>query len=132
LLQISARELNALDLHPVLQADMEIALRDLRPDLLLEMDRLQPTGAENPEAAFVSRGLRTVRWRTVGADRKHLKITLTDGKVVFDGIAFRQGHWAEAMPDRIDVLYNFERNFYNGRESLQLNIRDIHPANGSH
>ena len=131
LLQISARELNALDLHPVLQADMEIALRDLRPDLLLEKDRLQPTGAENPEAAFVSRGLRTVRWRTVGADRKHLKITLTDGKVVFDGIAFRQGHWAEAMPDRIDALYNFERNFYNGRESLQLNIRDIHPANGS-
>jgi single-stranded-DNA-specific exonuclease len=90
-LQISARELNALDLHPVLQADMEIALRDLRPDLLLEMDRLQPTGAENPEAAFVSRGLRTVRWRTVGADRKHLKITLTDGKVVFDGIAFARG-----------------------------------------
>ncbi len=125
---ISQRELGQLELCPVLRADLEIALCDLRPDLLNDLDRLQPTGAENPEVAFVSRSLRTVRWKTVGADRKHLKITLTDGKVVFDGIAFRQGHWAEAMPDRMDILYHFERNYYNGRESLQLNIRDMHAS----
>jgi hypothetical protein len=29
------------------------------------------------------------------------------------------------MPDRVDLLYHFELNEYQGRQSLQLNVRDI-------
>ncbi len=125
---IAEGELADLDLRPVLRADMEIPLRELRPEWLGELDQLQPTGAGNPEAQFVSRGLKVVRARTVGADNKHLKLTVTDGRITYDAIAFRQGHWAEKLPEQIDLLYQFERNVYNGRESLQLNVRDIKPS----
>lgn len=127
--EISRRELGDLDLRPALRADLEIPLSDLKPELLKDLDRLQPTGASNPDAAFVTRNVKVARWKTVGSEKKHIKLTLTDGHIYFEGIAFRQGHWAESMPEKIDILYNFERNVYNGRESLQLNIRDIHPGN---
>jgi hypothetical protein len=32
------------------------------------------------------------------------------------------------MPERIDLLYRFELNEFNGRKTLQLNVQDIKPA----
>jgi hypothetical protein len=31
----------------------------------------------------------------------------------------------EDMPDRIDLAYRFEVNEFNGRSTLQLNVKDI-------
>jgi hypothetical protein len=61
-------------------------------------------------------------WKT------HLRLTVSDGKITYDAVAFRQAHWAEAMPPRIDLAYTFELNEFNGRTSLQLNVRDIKPS----
>lgn len=125
---IALRELGGLDLQPVLHADLEIPLGDLRADYLSHLDMLQPTGQDNPEAIFVSRNLRVVRYKPVGAEGQHLRLTVSDGRITYDGIAFRQGHRAESMPARVDLMFTFERNEYNGRTSLQLNIRDFKSA----
>lgn len=122
---IARRTFEGHTLAPVARADVELALRDLHPNLLRYLDLLQPTGQDNPDAAFVSRGLRVVRARTVGSEGNHLKMSVTDGWVTYDAIAFRQGHWMERMPEQIDLLYHFERNVFNGKVSLQLNVRDI-------
>jgi single-stranded-DNA-specific exonuclease len=125
---IAQRELAELDLRPVLRADLEIPLRDLRPEFLWELERLQPTGAGNPEASFVSRGLKVIRSKAVGQEGKHLKLAVSDGRITYDAIAFGQGRWLEEMPEKIDILYQFEKNVYNGRESLQLRVRDLKPS----
>lgn len=127
--QIAARELSELDLRPVLRADLETPpSKVMQSGLFNYLDLLEPTGMDNPEVVFVSRNLLVKNYRTVGAEKTHLKLTLSDGYSIYDAIAFRQGHWAEHMPERLDLLYTFERNFYNGRESLQLNVRDLKPA----
>lgn len=123
--QIAERELSALDLRPVLYADLELPLSALHPSILSYMDKMQPTGQGNPDAVFVSRNLRVARARTVGADGQHLKLSLTDGKIYYDAIAFRQGHRADGLAERLDILYQFEQNEYNGKTTLQLNIRDM-------
>ncbi len=125
---IAERELGGRDLRPQIRADLEVSLAQLRPDWLNYLDQLQPTGVDNPEAAFVSRGVRVTRHRTVGSEGNHLRLTLLDGGITYDGIAFRQGHWAGRMPGRVDILYHFERNYYQGQVSLQLNIRDLRPT----
>jgi single-stranded-DNA-specific exonuclease len=125
---IAAEQLGALDLRPKIEADMEIELFDLRPELLRELDWLQPTGHKNPQANFVSRHLKVNHSRTVGKDNAHLKMSVTDGRITYDAIAFRQGHWQENMPAHIDLLYVFELNEFNGRSMLQLNVRDIKPS----
>jgi single-stranded-DNA-specific exonuclease len=125
---IASNRLANLDLRPTLVADEELPLRDLTPDLLNYLEWLQPTGYGNPGALFVSRDLKVNRPKPVGKDGAHLKMVVSDGWISFDAIAFRQGHWIEKMPSSIDLLYSFELNEYNGRQSLQLNVRDLKPA----
>jgi single-stranded-DNA-specific exonuclease len=126
--RIVQENLDGLDLRPTLNVDMEIPLYELRPELLRELDWLQPTGHQNPGAIFLSRNLKVVNSRTVGRDGSHLKLTVTDGRITYDAIAFRQGHWQENMPPYIDLVYVFELNEYNGRSTLQLNVRDFKPS----
>jgi len=121
----AAEQFRDLDLRPELRIDHEIPLFELRPEFLRYLDMLQPTGQENSEAVFVSRNLRITKASTVGAEGKHLRLSVTDGRIVYDGIAFRQGDRKAALPERIDIAYVFERNEYNGKVSLQLNVRDF-------
>ncbi len=128
-LKLIARQKFAdLDLRPTLSADMELPLAELRPELLKHLAYLQPTGYGNPESVFVTRNLAIKSARAVGAEASHLKLTLTDGRLTYDAIGFRLGHLATQLPPRVDILYTFESNEYNGRSSLQLNIKDIKPA----
>jgi single-stranded-DNA-specific exonuclease len=126
--QIAAEQLGRLDLRPILHADAEVPLSELKPDLLNYLDWLQPTGFGNRQAVFVTRDLKVSSCRTVGREAAHLKLSVTDGWITYDAIAFRQGHWKEQMPERVDLVYTFERNEFNGRISLQLNVKDLRPA----
>jgi single-stranded-DNA-specific exonuclease len=116
------------ELRQTLTADSEIPISELKPELLQQLEYLQPTGYGNPEAVFVSRKVRVSHKRTVGADNKHLKLTITDDHLTFDAIGFRLGHLLPELPSHVDVLYTFESNEFNGRRSLQLNLKDIKPA----
>jgi single-stranded-DNA-specific exonuclease len=64
----------------------------------------------------------------VGADSKHLKLAVTDDRITFDAIGFRLGHLTQELPSHVDILYTFESNEYNGRQSLQLNLKDVKPT----
>ncbi len=125
---LAAEKLANIDLRPTLSADIEIPLSALNPTLLEHLEWMQPTGYGNPQASFVSRNLKPTRYRTVGKDSSHLKLSVSDGEITFDAIAFRLGDWANHMPQRIDLLYRFELNEFNGQKSLQLNVRDIRAA----
>ncbi len=126
--QLAQEQLSQLDLRPTLVYDLEIPLVELRPEILEYLDWLQPTGYGNPQAVFVSRDLKVTSSRVVGKDRSHLKLSVTDGRIHFDAIAFRQGHWHDQMPSKVDIIYTFERNEYNGRTTFQLNVRDLKPS----
>ena len=126
--KIAKEKLQGTDLRKTLLADIEVPLSDLRPELLKHLDYLQPTGYGNPEAVFVSRDVRITNARTVGAEGKHLKLVVTDGRISFDSIGFRLGYLKPDLPLKVDLLYTFESNEYNGHTSLQLNLKDIKPA----
>lgn len=51
---IAHEQLSGLDLRPVLQADLEIQLSSLVPEIIEQLEILQPTGYGNPQAVFVS------------------------------------------------------------------------------
>jgi single-stranded-DNA-specific exonuclease len=128
LMSVAAGKLGGLDLRQTLKADVEVPLASLKFDLLKSLEDLQPTGYGNPDAVFISRNLRVTSSRTVGAEGKHLKLVVTDGQVSVDAIGFRLGHLQSTLPSRIDIIYTFESNEYNGRTSLQLNLKDLKPS----
>ncbi len=125
---IATEKLDGQELRPTLAADAEVALHQLDHEVLKYLDYLQPTGYGNPEAVFVSRNVQVKSSRTVGQEGKHLKLTVSDGRVTYDAIGFRLGHLQSELPPRVDLMYTFEANEFNGRTSLQLNLRDVKPA----
>jgi single-stranded-DNA-specific exonuclease len=128
LISIAERELHGQDLKPVIKVDMVITFKDLKPEILKLIDALEPTGHQNREVLFATRDLKVTRYRTVGADQRHLRLSVSDGNITYDAIGFRMGQWVEKMPDRVDLVYAYERNVFRGQETLQLNIRDMRRA----
>ena len=126
---IAEAQLSGQDLRPTLTADMEVPLSQLNFDLLKHLAAFEPTGYGNPNPIFVSRNVKVKSARTVGSEGRHLKLTLEDERgVAYDAIGFRLGNLQASLPARVDVMYSFEVNEYNGRTSLQLNLKDVKAA----
>lgn len=127
---IAEEKLSGEELKPTVTADAEVSLTDIRPELYETCLRyLEPTGYGNQEARFVARNVKVKNSRTVGADSKHLKLSLEDEKgFTRDAIGFRLGDWHKAMPARVDILFTYEPNEYNGRVNYQLNLKDLRAA----
>jgi len=124
---IAKEKLSNVDLRPTVTADAEVSLVDVRAELFEKcLKYLEPTGYGNPNAAFVARNVKVKSARTVGADAKHLKLSLEDEqKYTHDAIGFRLGEWQKKMPPRVDILFTYEINEFNGRVNYQLNLKDI-------
>jgi len=127
--EIAKDQLGSKDLRQTLSADMEVPLSQLNFEVLEHLKFLEPTGYGNPEAVFVSRNVRVKMARTVGSEGRHLKLTVEDERgATVDSIGFRMGHLKPDLPPYVDVLYHFEANEYNGRKTLQLNLKDVKAA----
>lgn len=124
---IAGEKLSGADLTPTVTADAEVLLGDIRPELYEKaLKYLEPTGYGNREPSFVARNVKVKNSRVVGADGKHLKLTLEDEKgYSHDAIGFRLGEWHKSMPARVDVLFTYEPNEFNGRVNYQLNLKDL-------
>ncbi len=126
---IAKDQLSGKDLRQTLSADMEVPLAELNFEVLKHLEYIEPTGYGNPDAVFVSRNVKVRSSRTVGADARHLKLTLEDDRhATFDSIGFRLGHIRDTLPARVDVMYHLEANEWNGKRSLQLNLKDVKVA----
>lgn len=128
LYDIAVRELSQQTLTPSIKVDVDVPLRELRPDLIRYLEAMQPTGMGNPEAVFMTRNVEVKKAKTFGSDNSHLRLTISDGWVTYDAIAFRRGEFAANLPGRIDLVYTFETNNYNGVTTLRLNVRDLRAA----
>jgi single-stranded-DNA-specific exonuclease len=61
------------------------------------------------------------------SEGKHIKLTLRDRNILIDAIGFNMGKLADEflLGDKVDVVGCLELNKYNGRESVQINLKDM-------
>ena len=131
LVALAEAQLGDLVLVPTLSIDAEVPLGDLSWELYNQLEQLQPFGFGNAVPVFVSRHVRVLSARAVGAEGRHLKLYVADASGrSWDAIAFRQGYWIDRVPPRIDLAYRLELNEWQGRINLQLNVQDIHVSHG--
>ena len=126
--QLALESLGGMLLQPSLQLDARVEFSELDERLMRFLDRLEPCGQENPYPAFASLGVEVLSRRAVGAEGRHLKLTLRQSGRVFDAIAFRQGGLLADLPAVVEVAFRLERNEFRGVTSLQLNVLDIRPS----
>ena len=113
--------------EPVIQIDSMIAFDKMNWDFLNNLEILRPFGPGNPQPVFGGRGFPLVSWKRVGKDEKHLKLSIGKGGTYFDGIAFQMAEKSlDIMNDNtINVAFHLGINCWNGKQSIQLMIKDI-------
>ncbi|HSH03273.1 MAG TPA: single-stranded-DNA-specific exonuclease RecJ [Anaerolineae bacterium] len=128
--QLADAELAGQTLYPTINIDAEIALDDIDWALYEQLEQLEPTGFDNSSPVFMTRNVRVYHHRAVGQAGAHLQITVGDAVHEFKGIAFRQGAWANTMPEYIDITYSLSVNEWRGNRSLQLQVLDLRATDG--
>lgn len=124
---IARRELGGADLTPAIEIDAHLAPGDITMAMVEFGEALEPCGLGNEAPVYAARGLRVREARTVGADGKHLKLTLgaERGAGTWDAIGFGLGPLAGSLAGRVDVAFRLERNSWRGYQSLQMVVVDL-------
>jgi len=119
-------------LVPEIEIDSRIELSDIKPRFYRILKQFAPFGPGNMKPVFWAKNLEVKGIpRIVGAN--HLKVNLFDPKtpeLIFDGIGFNLGEKMELLRQEqaVDVVFTFEENEWNGKISLQLNLKDLRAA----
>jgi single-stranded-DNA-specific exonuclease len=118
------------DLVRRVEADCEVGGRDLTPQLVADLARLEPCGQGNPEPRLMLRGATLVDGRGMGAASEHLKWNIEHEGRSCEAVWWRPGERGEgfAVGSRIDLCFAPELNNWNGNTRLQLVIKDARPA----
>lgn len=123
------RTLSAELLQPILRLDAEVKLTQISLPCLAELDRLNPIGQGNPSIQFVARNLTlTCPPRRMGADKQHVKLSVSDGLVTLEAVWWRVGPEAQMPVHRFDLCFVPQVNDFNGTRSVQLKVLDWQPA----
>ena len=97
------------------------------PRLKRILKQFEPHGPGNMKPVFLSRNVFTTDVRLL--KDLHLKVSMTQPQsdVILEGIGFNLSEKQDDVSSGIpfDVVYTLETNRWNGKESIQLNIKDI-------
>ena len=121
-----AEDKNIGELVPVIEIDKLVDFRDVNIDTVRQLDLLEPFGEANRSPIFAFKNLRIDSIRAL-SDGKHLKMTLKENGIIVNAIGFNLGDLSREymIGDRIDIAGNLEINSFNGKDSIQINIKDI-------
>lgn len=124
---VEATNFNA-ESNDEIQIDAELPPQHLTSDLMKMIDNFEPYGNECREFVFLTKAAKIVAAQIIGrSEPAHLKLTLEIGANKWPALWWGAAEKLNApfrVGDKIDVLYNYERNTFNGVEGRRLVIVD--------
>jgi len=108
--------------------DAELPHSYITPDIFTMINQFEPYGEANQPIIFYSQGLKIIDASLLGKRKpKHIKFTLDMGKYKWPALlwdSFERLDTDFSVGDRIDMLYCFNKNWYNGIERPQIIIKE--------
>ena len=121
-------------LVPEIDVDAGISLDEIDHKLLNILGQFQPFGPGNMAPVFLSKNLTDTGYaRVVGKDHLKLEVVQTSPKFhSFQAIGFGLGGKLKDVEKEqpFDIAYTIEENEWQGRKSIQLNVKDIKRGGG--
>lgn len=108
--------------------ESEINFSSITPKFFRILNQFQPFGPANKTPIFLSKNLKVFgEIHKVGRNKEHLKINISqDRENIFSAIGFNLSSKIEILEtSNFDMVYTIEENIWNGKSSIQLNIKDI-------
>lgn len=114
---------------PALDVDMELPLTKVSVELVREIARLEPFGAQWERPAFLAREVKIADEPRMIKER-HLKLRVCDaeGRNFFDALAWNWSERGRATPragERIELVYALELNTWRDEPHAQLIVQDV-------
>lgn len=119
------------DLVAAVKIDATTEFAALGITAVRELSRLAPFGQGNPRPVLAVRDCRLVRPpERLGKDGSHLALTLTQGGICLRALYWKHGRLAETLAgaQTLDIACRPMINKFNGRESVELELADVHPG----
>lgn len=126
-------------LIPEIEIDGEIDFRDIFgsqlggiPKFYRVLKQLAPFGPDNMTPVFISRQVKDSGQSRLLKD-DHVKLSLFQEEypdIILDAIAFGFGqHINRILSERFDIVYTLAENFWQGKTTMQLMVKDIRFTN---
>lgn len=116
------------ELIPTVLIDARVPLDDLNWEVLEHLQKFEPFGIGNPEPIFLTEDLNIVGSQYVGTESKHIRLMIKhNSPSIKKMMGFGLG---EHLPDlapgkKINGVYNFSCNEWNGMKELQFKLQDF-------
>lgn len=130
------KTLSTDDKFPIETIDMTLTFNEiyermenrlLIPKLKRILKQMEPHGPGNMKPVFYSTNVYSKNIRILKEAHLKLQVTQPDTDIVLEAIGFNMANKeldvAEGIP--FEMIYTLESNIWNGKETLQLNIKDI-------
>lgn len=127
--QIAYQKLSDNDFLPELQIDSELNLENVNPKFWKLLSQFEPFGPGNLRPVFVSKDVCIEGVPSI-VGNGHLKFKVRqNGSAVIDVIGFNMHEYLPMLrrcdSGRMDVAYVLEENYWNGKRSIQMRLKDI-------
>ena len=121
------------ELRPILYIDAQTELEKVDWDLYSLLEKFRPFGQNNERPKYLATDLTIHNLEKVGSDGKHLRLLLrTPRNQIRKAMGWRLGNgnghnWAQELRvgDRLDIVFELEKNTWNGNDELQITIVDL-------
>ncbi len=126
--QIAYNGLSSSAFEPEIMVDALLKLSDIDMKFWKLLAQFKPFGPSNPRPVFVSNNVKVVGIPTV-VGNGHLKMRIKQNNSgTFDAIGFNMHEYLPGVRNGqpFDIAYVLEENFWNGRRTLQMRLKDIH------
>ena len=125
-----SEHLEETDLTPELNVDIEMDFTNITPKFVRILKQFAPFGPGNLSPVFLTKNVVDAGFSRAVGNHKHLKLSVMqqgNTDFVFSGIAFQKGELYDRIHDKepFTMCYNIEENFWQGKTTLQLNVKDI-------
>ena len=120
------------DLVPTINIDAEIQLSEVNGRMINFLKYLEPYGPKNSKPIFLSTNIKVQGMpKVLGKDQSTLKFKVKQDQSIYEAIGFRMIDEYEKLivGGPIDIAYNISENHWNGKTSLQLEIKAIRYSN---
>ena len=125
--RVVSRQIQSDQQERTLRIDMEIPIEEITPKFYRIINQMAPFGPGNMRPVLLSKGV-TDRGnaKRVGSDQTHLKCSFVAGAQSIDAIGFGLGYALEIVQSSAcDIAYVVDENDWNGKTSLQLNLKGV-------
>lgn len=128
--QVVSETITEKQLVPEIEIDAVVDFSQFSDRFLRILKQFEPHGPDNMTPVFLTKQVYDTGYaKPLGKENEHLRLFVKqdNSKAGYSAIAFGGGAWISKVKPRqyVDIVYSLEENEWNGKKSIQFQIKDL-------